>query len=362
MSDLSDALNKAAGLFVYVASPAWYRRDSLPTVTATTVTIPANTQVNVGSRGLVSKSDVTLSVDDLDSASNRAGRDVYIYACINLTDTSSFEPVFVLSYNSTVPAGYDSTNSRKIGGFHCLCASVGSISGHSLTGYTTGSIVPGSIWDLRHRPVSDPEGMVYCKPINKWVDIYLPSWSGSKLQSVYGGTIVDGTSAKPMHGEMFNEYAGLVNKKLISRDEFVVISQGSNQCTNIYGSCDPTTTGGHVDTFSRRIISNYGIEDCCGVLWQWTRDCYEAMSVSWASGNTYMNGYSWQALPVYNSAMSGDSNKGSCLGLLRRAYVGGFWGDGSYCGSRSVVCNPFGTSVNAAFSARLVSEQRTIEI
>lgn len=31
MSDLSDALNKAAGLFVYVASPAWYRRDSLPT-------------------------------------------------------------------------------------------------------------------------------------------------------------------------------------------------------------------------------------------------------------------------------------------------------------------------------------------
>ena len=324
------------------------------------ITTPEQVSVVVNNKMFIATSGSTINISSADSwdnptyatAANRAGKDFYIYALEN----SGTTPTYILSANSTVPTGYTADNSRKVGGFHCLCLDVGTISGHTLSGYVTGDILPLSVWDLKHRPVSDPEGMVYCKPINKWVDIYLPSWSGSKLQSVYGGTIVDGTSAKPMHGEMFNEYAGLVNKKLISRDEFVVISQGSNQCTNIYGSGDPTTTGGHVDTSSRRIINNYGIEDCCGVMWQWTRDCYEAMSVSWTNDNTYMNGYSWQALPVYNSAMSGDSNKGSCYGLLRRAIVGGACGDGSNCGSRSVHCNHFGTSVAAAFSARLVSD------
>ena len=70
---------------------------------------------------------------------------------------------------------------------------------------------------------------------------------------------------------------------------------------NIAGSNDPGTTGGHKDTAGRRMISNYGVEDCCGVLWQWTKDCFEAMSVSWNSANTWMEGYSWQTKSVVST-------------------------------------------------------------
>ena len=48
------------------------------------------------------------------------------------------------------------------------------------------------------------------------------------------------------------------------RDEFQVVAKGSNECTNISGSRDYGTTGGHVDTNNQRMISHYGLEDCCG--------------------------------------------------------------------------------------------------
>lgn len=290
---------------------------------------------------------------DYTVADNRAGKDFYIYAVQNSDTTLKF----VISANSTVPNGYTADNSRKVGGFHCLCADVGTISGHTLSGYVTGNILPLSVWDLKHRPVSDPEGRVYIDEIHKWVSIYLPSWNGSKLVSRYQGTIVDGGSATAMDGEQFAEFAGLAKCELASRDEFKVFAFGSNQKTNIAGSNDPGTTGGHKDTAGRRMISNYGVEDCCGVLWQWTKDCFEAMSVSWNSANTWMDGYSWQAKPVVSTI--GDSSHrdlGSCRGLLRRAHVGGLWNDGARCGSRSFACLHFGSLVDAGNSARLVSD------
>jgi hypothetical protein len=63
-----------------------------------------------------------------------------------------------------------------------------------------------------------------------------------------------------------------VKKQLLDDSEFQVIAAGSNEETNISGSADPVTTGGHSDTASRRMISNIGCEDCCGALWQWLRD------------------------------------------------------------------------------------------
>jgi len=58
---------------------------------------------------------------------------------------------------------------------------------------------------------------------------------------------------------------------MLEDDEFQAIAAGSNEETNIAGSADPVTTGGHLDTAGRRMISNIGCEDCCGVLWQWLR-------------------------------------------------------------------------------------------
>ncbi len=60
----------------------------------------------------------------------------------------------VLSENSTYPRDYTVTNSQKIGGFHTLCADVGTISGHPLSGYQAGDILPNSVLCLNHRPHS----------------------------------------------------------------------------------------------------------------------------------------------------------------------------------------------------------------
>lgn len=289
---------------------------------------------------------------DYTVADNRAGKDFYIYAVQN-SDTSL---KFVISANSTVPNGYTADNSRKIGGFHCLCLSVGTIANHPASGYLTGDIIPNSVWDLsfKSKNLYGNEGQAYIDSLDSWAFIYLPSWDGSKIVSKFGGVIIDGASSPAMDGEQFAEFAGLVGGRLPYRDEFKVFAFGSNQMTNIKNSADPNTTGGHVDVNNRRMISDYFIEDCCGVLWQWGADTYEAMSTSW-SGNSWMDGYSWQTVPTYSTI--GDSNHrqlGSCVGLLRRARLGGDWGNGSNCGSRCVGCYIFGSLVNSCFSARLL--------
>ena len=147
-----------------------------------------------------------------------------MYACIGDNGIK-----LVLSANSTVPTGYNANTSRKIGGFHCLCANVGSITGHTLSGYVAGDIIPGSVWDLLHRAKSDNVGMVYHEGLGIWADIYGASWDGSKLTSVYGGIFADGESAKKFHGELFVEEFGKIGKRLISSAEF---QEGMWRCMN----------------------------------------------------------------------------------------------------------------------------------
>ncbi len=342
---------------VIASTPSWYKRRDLPVVSKTQITILSNTQINIENEGYISTQDVVLNVDSVGTASTRAGKDVYVYACKPATGS---EPVFVLSFNSTVPSGYTAENSRKIGGFHCLCNSVGTISDHTLNGYNTGDILPLSVWDLLHRPISDPEGMVWIEGIGKWVDIYLASWNGTKLISSYNSTIADSSSSKAFNGDMFAEYAGLVGKSLVKRDEFIVFAKGSNEETNIAGSTDPNTTGGHVDTTRRRMISNYGIEDCCGVLWQWSADvfdCFNSNGVGWNTDNFYLSGYSWRQKSVYNPSIDSRSY-GSCCGLLRRARLGAHWSDGSLCGSRCAYLNAFSSVGWTDCAVRLSSEPR----
>lgn len=329
------------------------------------ITTPNKISVNINDKFYTRLASVIINISNPDSwdnttakdytvASNRAGKDFYIYAI----ETENLNTIkFLISANSTVPVGYTADNSRKIGGFHCLCLSVGNISGHPASGYVTGDIIPNSVWDLKFRATTDTnDGLAYVKELNKWVAIYLPSWDGSKLVSVYRGAIVDGGSSFPLDGEQFAEYIGEAGGELPSRDEFKVFAFGSNQLTNINGSADPGTTGGHTDTAGRRMISNYFIEDCCGVLWQWSKDCYEAMTTSWNPDDNWMSGYSWQTQSVVSTiGPENHKNLGSCCGLLRRALLGSAWGYGSDCGSRCVFCGHFGSSVGSYFSGRLVS-------
>lgn len=307
--------------------PGFYQRSALPSILSSvtaagryTLSVSA-TAVSVGTADLsIPSTNIDLSVasswdttsgTDYTVAANRAGKDFYLYAV---------STGLVLSANATVPTGFTSGNSRKIGGFHCLCLSVGAISGHSLTGWLTGDILPASIWDLLWRPVCSPEGMVYSDQAGIWVDIYLQSGTGTSTRSAYAATITDTRT--------YNDHAddvAAVGKRMLTDLEFQAVALGSNEQTNIAGGSDPVTTEGHRDTTSRRMISNIGVEDAAGSMWQWVdggfvyRNGDAAYSGAWAwnlagasRGQVYVQG-------------------GTGITGLR---AGGDWNSGSLCGSR----------------------------
>lgn len=281
---------------------------------------------------------------DYTLAANRAGRDFYIFIGVNPDKSLKT----CISANSTVPYGYTADTSRKVGGFHCLCADVGTISGHKLSGYVQGDILPASVWDLNHRPKSEPEGMVYVSGLDIWVDIYLCSWTGStanknlKAISKYGAVTGDGTSAEKFHPLKWEQTMGEQNKRLPWVREFRIFSVGSNQSTNIKGSADANTAGGHIDTAGRRMISDYGIEDCCGFLWQWCNDVGSAStSASWGNGF---------------DANDRSDVKGQIYGAEYRPIVGSYWGNGAICGSRSAAWDNGSLRLDAACGARSASE------
>ena len=249
---------------------------------------------------------------DYTVAANRAGKDFCLYATVT--------GKIVLSANATVPTGYTAGQVRKIGGLHCECLAVGTIAGHPLTGYLAGDIVPASVWDLSHRSPGLQAGMAYVDPLDEWWMIYLQSGTGTTTVSAFGGTITD--------TRIWNDHAddmAAVGLVLPSDIGFQVAAEGSNQKTNITGSADPATTGGHIDTAGRRMISNYGLEDCCGVMWQWLADqSYRNDDAS------YLGTWSYYALPgnkgsIYRQGGAGD------VKLL----AGGTWYNGTSCGSRS---------------------------
>lgn len=303
----------------------WHASPYVSGANNTTVIIPAGLEVNIGNYAFVTQSDSQVDIALAGTASARAGKDVYIYACWP-SNVESGIPVFVASMNSTTPTGYNATNSRKIGGVHCLCADVGTIAGHPLSGYVAGDVLPASLWDLRHRPVSAPEGMVYIEPLDLWADIYLNSWDGGKVVSEYGAVIADGASSRSYHWWRWAEEFNLLKKRLPHRWEFRELADGSPEAVNITGSADPNTTGGHTATNSQRIISKYGCEDCTGVLWQWGSDL-----------TTHGTTNGWAGYSYTSSIVPTETNRGGeYYATTYAARFGGSWTDGSYCGSRSV--------------------------
>lgn len=348
ISQLEEAIQQLTNYSNYEVAciknnPNYYNRDELFTTNKTTVTIPKDLKININGNCYISTINKSLQLSTVDTPANLAGKDVYIYAC---EPTSGTEPIFVLSLNSTVPTGYTANNSRKIGGFHCLCKDVGVIEGHTLSGYVTGDILPATRWDLLHRPKGEPEGFAYEELTDCWIAIYLPSWDGTKLVSVYNGVIADGTSTKKWHGEAFYEQFAKQGMRLVWRHEFQMAAKGSNEGTVIKNAADPNTTGGHVDSNNRRMISNIGLEDCCGCLWQWAMDLGFAWGSEWNDS-------------VYNSNV--DSQRyGQSYGTLYRLLLGASWYHGSSCGSRSVCCRYSSSSVVSDFSARGSSEPRVV--
>lgn len=261
------------------------------------------------------------------SPASRAGKDFYIYA---IRTSRAPEPAYILSNNATLPVGvdYNGDNTRKIGGFHCLCEDVGNIEGHSLSGMMAGQILPASVWDLRHRPLSGPEGMVYCSGTGRWYQIYLTNTEGL---STFGGAVacgnrgIDGDGYPLGSRYWFSEVLSRCGMRLLTETEFPIVSGGSNCLTAVQGGIDPVTTGGHVDSKGRRMISNLGLEDCCGAYYQW--------SVSTAShfkADAAMEDMWHWSVTNGHGVVNGSGN-----GMV----MGGSWWDATNCGPAYMFLN-----------------------
>ena len=232
---------------------------------------PRWTEVDVGGAGLTQDGAINIDLSvaanwdsitpvDYTAGAARAGKDFYLYAC---WPTAGDRPVLKFSANSTYPAGYTASNSRKIAGFPCVCVNYGTIAGHPLSGYVAGDIIPHGVWDLKFRCESGAnEGLVYDNQTRVWGYIYLASQISAGVPgSVFNGTIwslvtwMDAVSA-----------GNAVRMQLPKDAVFTSIATGSNEKTNIAGSVQwsPFTAGGHVDTAGRRMVSRKGFEEMCG--------------------------------------------------------------------------------------------------
>lgn len=222
---------------------------------------------------------IWIAEKDYTVGGNRAGLDVCIYAC---KPDSGTVPKLLLSAKKDVPIGHTKENSRKIGGFHCECMNVGEPTPeHWLKGWSTGDILPFSVWDVEHRPVdSSPDGMVWI-PKYGWISIYFLSVEeidGVKTPySRYNGKVVSMSDIVDI--DMIKIGIRLPNQDAIyyatSGAEFAVVLKGAPL----------KTAGGHENTNSHRIVSNYGLEDCVGCKWYSTSDVWSS------SGRTCVGGH-----------------------------------------------------------------------
>jgi hypothetical protein len=135
-----------------------------------------------------------------------------------------------------------------------------------------------SIWDNKHRPVCDPEGMVYIPKLKIWVDIYLTNSEHKEYGTSRAGKHIAAGSEyngrkypvglDEFKGEDIDAIAELHRKRLLTKDEFQVAMDGVKENDSARGLDDGTTK--HIPDF----VSKYGIEQATGVQWIWSSTPY----------------------------------------------------------------------------------------
>ena len=243
-----------------------------------------------------SNNDLELTVDNLDTGTAfTIGTDYYVYICdpSNGNIEEDIDEVYLISANSSYPEGYDESNSRKIGGFHygrCRWSDnkfipIGTNYELFGTNWMTNvyiGVIPNSVWTLTHRPICDPEGMVYVWG-DLWSDIYFSTDNGNfGLQSKYNLTPLRG-SALNWYG--FSERAANVNKRLPTYSECCMLGFGSpapanNNTYNVLKSDNsgPGKTGAYANA-----VSSYNVCDMVGQLY---RNTSNVVSVETSSAYT----------------------------------------------------------------------------
>jgi len=304
--------------------------------------IKAGTKIIVGTRTFRVDEDTEVDIAALlDTGVLTNGKDYFIFL---YPGTEQGSVIIKVSLTKTNPQGFNPVDVLLIGGFHTLCANAGAgmtyVEGevskqHPLNGYVAGDILPYSVWCLNHRPYSEPEGMVYIPSLDFWCDIYLQSGSGVNTKSVYQGAQTRSRQYVDHVEDMF-----CVKKELLDDGEFAAAMLGSNEETNITGSAFPNNgAGGHLDTANRRMISVYGVEEGCGLLWQWLRTTSAAGYYGRMYGQQDAGG-TQGSIPVSGSAgeigwFPQSGGKGQVYGLACALLAGGGWSNSAGCGSRA---------------------------
>jgi hypothetical protein len=252
---------------------------------------------------------------------------------------------------TSAPAG--ATGGSIVGGFHYI-PSGRPIAVNSGSPTATAEILEYSIWDLTWRPTCpDPRGMT-CVDGRFWCDLYLcgsTSYAGSDftavpstkidltiadennpplIPAIYGG---DGTttyslvdSKEPGSWYDFAEVASSFGKRLISWLEFQHAAFGGPE--NDSRGTDPGTV-----IWER--ASLWGLAQSTGTLFVWGSDVQSNTGGGWTSatgdrGDVFQSGYN-------------------------AVRLGGFWGAGSFSGSRSANWSLDPASASNAITARFAA-------
>lgn len=241
-------------------SPVMANKQTLKLLGGTTIKIVVN-----GEHKLYRIEDdiIFKPVECLDEGDTlEAGKDYHIYLLANSDTKASI----VVSKNATYPYGAELSNSRRIGGFHTLCADVGETVDiiHNLYGFLAGDILPYSVWDLLNRPATcEPQGMVQDPKTKTWVDIYLLSGE-LVIQSAFNGSVLFAKSFDELQEALARN-----GKRMLTDAEFTSAALGTIPYKAVDKSdLDISTTGGNVNTDGGRVISDIGCEDMCGYFWQ----------------------------------------------------------------------------------------------
>lgn len=311
---------------------------------AGTVSIKAGSQVAVNGKLINFAAQTAVTMPSLTT-----GIDYAIYVCDDSTIRADS--------NMSAPSGYNTTNSRKIGGFHYSLTAAGTtVAGGSFN--STGSPVGGgmvwtqgdvdkiaginqwSLWDLKFRPAcTDPRGMVLVGG-RVWVDVYLcntdtdangTSKAGSniasgtvlpKVPAAFGG---NGTlTYSTLNWWEASELARAKQKRLMLASEFYEAAFGvtENQTIDATASTYPTTQR------NAGYTSKYGIEQASGHHYTWGQDSAGSAS-AWVAnggrGQSYNNS-------VYRVLLGGTrtsgANSGSRCSSWSYVTSGSSWGIG----------------------------------
>jgi len=224
---------------------------------------------------------------------------------------------------STPPAA----GGRRVGGFHYAPGGNASFSLNAGDGGTTPQINEHSFYDLKWRPsVADPRGLTLVGDGAFWCGIY--HLAGDHLSGPphrFGvdpardgnpPDLVDGSGkypdAQPMNIFESLWYHGFRTPRV---EDFQLLAFGTNEAAS-RGS-DPGTTGLPGGNTDAQFTSHWGVIQSTGVIALWSND-----SILSTSDETLPN-----------------PSRGNRFRVVRFAFLGGNWFNGSVSGSRYVTAN-----------------------